>query len=148
MENRRSLPVIHETVNHWIVHWIGHCQPIDSKVNFLTNKIWLDAKKSFGMSFLSYLNIHRIVYGWVGICHNEIDVVRKPADSKDHHHHDHHFHHLGRINATNSLFTVTHVSLLKSHTSPFSWIWCFPSELLLPLRWPAGPRVPFQSLCK
>ena len=31
----KNLPVVHEAINHWVVHGVGHSQPVDAQVNLL-----------------------------------------------------------------------------------------------------------------
>ena len=70
----QCVPVVHEAVNHRIVHRIRHCEPVDSQVDLL--------------------DVDVVVDGWVDVGQDEVEVVRQPADAKDEHDHDHHLHNL------------------------------------------------------
>lgn len=67
-----SKSVVHKAIYHWIVHRIRHRQPVDCKVYFL--------------------DIFRHIDCWVNVAPNEVGMVRKPTNTKDHNHHHHHFH--------------------------------------------------------
>ena len=34
----KNLPVVHETINHWVVHGVGHSKPINCQIDFLKKK--------------------------------------------------------------------------------------------------------------
>ena len=34
----KNLPVVHEAINHWVVHGVGHSKPINCQVDFLKKK--------------------------------------------------------------------------------------------------------------
>ena len=68
------LPLIHVTIDHGIVHRVGHGQPVDHQVDLL--------------------NVVTEVYLRIDVCCDKVCMIRQPADYEDHHHHHHHFYYL------------------------------------------------------
>ena len=50
----KNLPVVHEAINHWVVHRVGHSQPINGQVDFLKKKKYFR---------LTYLKSGKLLWG-------------------------------------------------------------------------------------
>ena len=68
------LPLIHVTIDHGVVHRVGHGQPVDHQVDLLY--------------------VVTEVYLRIDVCCDKVCMIRQPADYEDHHHHHHHFYYL------------------------------------------------------
>lgn len=71
MLEKASLPGIHPAVDDWIVHGVGHGQPVGAQENLLDVSPLVDL-----------LKMPR---------NDEVNVVGQPANGKDGHDDDHHF---------------------------------------------------------
>ena len=61
----KNLPVVHETINHWVVHGVGHSKPIDCQVDFLKKILKIYLKISLQNVFLSKIfEKWKIICGW------------------------------------------------------------------------------------
>lgn len=68
------LPGIHPAVHDWVVHRIGHCQPIERQEYVLY--VWFCCQ---------FRHVRR---------DDEVYVVWQPTDGENRHHDNHHFNHL------------------------------------------------------
>jgi len=68
------MPGVHPAVHDWVVHRVAHSEPVDDKVDMLDVTITDD--------------------GWLKSLHDEVGMLRQPADSKDDDHGNHHLHNL------------------------------------------------------
>ena len=67
--------MVHVTVDHGVVHGVGHGQPVDHQV------------------YLLY--VVAVVYLRIDVCRDEVGVIREPADNEyqdNHHHHLYNLH--------------------------------------------------------
>lgn len=68
--NKINSPIRVYTIYYWVVHGVAHRQPIDTKIDFL------------------YMSIR--IYRWIVCCHNEVNVLGKPADGENQYYNYHH----------------------------------------------------------
>ena len=68
--------MVHVAVDHWVVHGVGHGQPVDHQVYLL--------------------DIVAVVYLRIDVRRDEVGVIRKPADNEYQDYHHHHLHNLER----------------------------------------------------
>ena len=60
-----------------------------------------------------YLDIFRHIDCWVNVAPNEVGMVRKPANTKDHDYHHHHFHDLKRKHMIQSNTCIINIRTKK-----------------------------------
>ena len=89
------LPGIHPAVDDWVVHGIGHGQPVDAQVQLL------DVGRDVDL-----LHVPR---------DDEINVERQPTHGEDGHHHDHHLHHLSIKVYLNGNVASSQMALTSKH---------------------------------
>jgi len=90
------MPGVHPAVHDWVVHGVTHSEPVDDKVDVLDVAIAHDPR--------------------LKVLHDEVGVLRQPADGENDDDGHHHLHHLRDRSVTD--------------TSPTSQLSCIPLDTL------------------
>jgi len=83
---------------------VKHCQRFFQLLSY-----YKDYDSLIGL--FSDLNVLWVCDWWIGVGHDEVNVIGKPADSENHHHHYHHLHNLKK----RSIIITVHVYMVDIH---------------------------------